>query len=126
MMPHQDGVETCRQLREINELNNTYIIFLTARAEEYSEVAGFEAGTDDYITKPIKPRALISRLNAMIHRKIILADQNNYIEICDLVIDRTSYTITVYNRQVTLPKKDSSFFIFLLTTPIKCITEMNC
>jgi len=118
-MPHQDGVETCRQLREINELNNTYIIFLTARAEEYSEVAGFEAGADDYITKPIKPRALISRLNAMFRRKKNLADQKNHIEIRDLIIDKTSYAITVGNRQVTLPKKEFELLYFLANNPNK-------
>jgi len=64
MMPDQDGIETCRQLREIPELTDTHIIFLTARSEEYSEIVAFETGADDYITKPIKPRALMSRLNA--------------------------------------------------------------
>ena len=69
MMPKQDGVETCRQLREIPDLNGTYITFLTARSEEYSEVAAFEVGADDYITKPIKPRALMSRLKALFRRE---------------------------------------------------------
>lgn len=68
MMPHQDGVETCRQLREMPELANTFIIFLTARSEEYSEVAAFDIGADDYITKPIKPRALMSRIGAIFRR----------------------------------------------------------
>jgi two-component system alkaline phosphatase synthesis response regulator PhoP len=68
MMPHQDGVETCRQLREIPELEHTFIVFLTARSEEYSEVAAFDIGADDYITKPIKPRALMSRIGAMFRR----------------------------------------------------------
>src|SRR5690606_6702481 len=69
MMPHQDGVETCRQIREIPELKNTFILFLTARSEEYSEVAAFEVGADDYINKPIKPRALISRIAALFRRE---------------------------------------------------------
>ena len=69
MMPEQDGVETCRQLREIPEVQNAFIIFLTARAEEYSEIAAFDVGADDYIIKPIKPRALMSRLSALFRRE---------------------------------------------------------
>ena len=69
MMPNQDGVETCRQLREIPELHQTFILFLTARAEEYSEIAAFDVGADDYIVKPIKPRALMSRISALFRRK---------------------------------------------------------
>ena len=69
MMPKQDGVETCRQIRELPELINVFVIFLTARSEEYSEVAAFEMGADDYITKPIKPRALVSRINALFRRE---------------------------------------------------------
>ena len=69
MMPKQDGVETCRQIREQPELVNCYVIFLTARSEEYSEVAAFDMGADDYITKPIKPRALMSRINAPLQKR---------------------------------------------------------
>src|SRR5687768_13552718 len=69
MMPGMDGVETCRQLREIPEMQSTFIIFLTARAEEYSEIAAFDVGADDYITKPIKPRALMSRISALFRRE---------------------------------------------------------
>jgi two-component system alkaline phosphatase synthesis response regulator PhoP len=69
MMPKQDGVETCRQIRELPDLSNAFIIFLTARSEEYSEVAAFDMGADDYITKPIKPRALVSRINALFRRE---------------------------------------------------------
>lgn len=119
MMPEQDGVETCRQLRMINELNETFIIFLTARSEEYSEVAGFEAGGDDYLNKPIKPRALISRLKAMFRRKKKLAKKEDIIEIGDLRIDRTSYTISVGKRIVTLPKKEFELLYFLAENPNK-------
>jgi len=117
MMPKQDGVETCRQLREISELRSTYILFLTARSEEYSEVAGFEAGADDYITKPIKPRALASRLNALFRRKKKSSDQVTNIQIRDLKIDRSSYTITVGEKQVTLPKKEFELLYFLAENP---------
>ncbi|MDH5603372.1 MAG: response regulator, partial [Cyclobacteriaceae bacterium] len=75
MMPEQDGVETCRQLRALPELSGTFILFLTARSEEYSEVAAFDVGADDYITKPIKPRALLSRISALFRRDIRKTDQ---------------------------------------------------
>jgi two-component system alkaline phosphatase synthesis response regulator PhoP len=119
MMPEMDGVETCRQLREVNELNDTFIIFLTARSEEYSEVAGFEAGGDDYLNKPIKPRALISRLKAMFRRKKKLSKKEDYIEIGDLKIDRTSYSILVGKREVSLPKKEFELLYFLAENPNK-------
>ena len=93
MMPNQDGVETCRQIREIPELKGTFIIFLTARSEEYSEVAAFDVGADDYITKPIKPRALMSRIAALFRREAKKENEVAQIKIKDLIIDRTSYTI---------------------------------
>jgi two-component system alkaline phosphatase synthesis response regulator PhoP len=119
MMPEQDGVETCRQLRKLSELNDTFIIFLTARVEEYSEVAGFDAGGDDYINKPIKPRALISRLNAMFRRKKKLAKKEDIIEIGGLRIDKTSYSILVGKREITLPKKEFELLYFLAENPNK-------
>ena len=89
MMPYQDGVETCRQLRGISELSEAFIIFLTARAEEYSEIAAFDVGADDYITKPIKPRALRSRIQALFRRQHRKTNEK-VIKIRDLVIDRSS------------------------------------
>jgi two-component system alkaline phosphatase synthesis response regulator PhoP len=93
MMPKQDGVETCRQIREIPELAQTFIIFLTARSEEYSEVAAFDVGADDYITKPIKPRALMSRISALFRRDSKKKPVTNQINAGDILIDRSSYTI---------------------------------
>jgi len=125
MMPDQDGVETCRQLREIKELNSTHIVFLTARAEEYSEVAGFEVGADDYIIKPIKPRALTSRLNAALRRKRKMSDESDIISIRDLIIDKTSYSITIGKRQITLPKKEFELLYFLAKHPNKVYKRDN-
>ena len=113
MMPNQDGVETCRQLREIPEAANAFIIFLTARSEEYSEVAAFENGADDYITKPIKPRALMSRINAYFRRDVKKQKDSNKINIGGLSIDRTSYTVTVDGKQVSLPKKEFELLFYL-------------
>jgi two-component system alkaline phosphatase synthesis response regulator PhoP len=117
MMPHQDGVETCRQLREMPKLVNTFIIFLTARSEEYSEVAAFDIGVDDYITKPIKPRALISRIAAIFRRGEAKAKDNNLITIGDLVIDKESYTVMIKEKKITLPKKEFQLLYFLAQNP---------
>jgi two-component system, OmpR family, alkaline phosphatase synthesis response regulator PhoP len=123
MMPMMDGVETCRQLRSISDLQKTFIIFLTARAEEYSEVAAFEVGADDYITKPIKPRALMSRINAYFRRDTKKSSQVNLINIGELVIDRTSYTIKVGEREVNLPKKEFELLYFLALNPNKVFSR---
>jgi two-component system alkaline phosphatase synthesis response regulator PhoP len=95
MMPKMDGVETCRLLRDIPELQKTFVVFLTARSEEYSEVAAFDVGADDYITKPIKPRALMSRISALFRRDSKKSSPSSLITIGELTIDRTSYTIKV-------------------------------
>lgn len=119
MMPNQDGVETCRQLRENPDLYNSYIVFLTARSEEYSEVAAFDIGADDYITKPIKPRALMSRISAMFRREAKKKQKSNKITMGGLTIDRTSYTVTVKGEQVSLPKKEFELLYFLAQHPEK-------
>lgn len=119
MMPHQDGVETCRQLRENPDLYNTFIVFLTARSEEYSEVAAFDTGADDYITKPIKPRALISRIGAMFRREAKKGQKNSKISAGNLVIDRTSYTVTANGEPISLPKKEFELLYYLAQNPDK-------
>jgi two-component system, OmpR family, alkaline phosphatase synthesis response regulator PhoP len=123
MMPHQDGVETCRQLREIPELNNSFVIFLTARSEEYSEVAAFDIGADDYITKPIKPRALMSRINALFRRDSKKKKDNNQVSAGDLSIDRTSYTATIGEDKINLPKKEFELLYFLAQNPGKVFSR---
>ena len=117
MMPNQDGVETCRQLRENPDLKNTFIIFLTARSEEYSEVAAFDVGADDYIHKPIKPRALVSRIAALFRREIKKEGDTTKITIKDLVIDRTSFTLQKDGELIVLPKKEFELIHFLAKNP---------
>jgi len=117
MMPNQDGVETCRQIRDIPELKSTFIIFLTARSEEYSEVAAFDVGADDYITKPIKPRALLSRIAALFRRESKKEQEVLQIRIKDLTIDRTSYTIDQSGKTIILPKKEFELLYFLAKNP---------
>ena len=117
MMPNMDGVETCRQIRSIPELADKFIIFLTARSEEYSEIAAFEIGADDYITKPIKPRALISRINALFRREIKKDPGSSKISIGNLEIDRASYTVKLDNKKIILPKKEFELLFFLAQNP---------
>ena len=123
MMPKQDGVETCRQIRETTELQNVFVIFLTARSEEYSEVAAFETGADDYITKPIKPRALMSRINALFRRESKKKKNQNKITIGDLSIDRSSYTVTSGDEKINLPKKEFELLYFLAQNPGKVFSR---
>ena len=108
-----DGIETCIKLRSIESLTNSYIIFLTAREEEYSEVAAFEAGADDYITKPIKPRALISRINSFYKRKSSSKNLANLLTIGDLNIDKDTYTVTLKGKEIFFPKKEFELLYFL-------------
>ena len=124
MMPVMDGVEACRRLREMKELQKTFIVFLTARSEEYSEVAGFDVGADDYITKPIKPRALISRINALFRRESKVSDkQDDIIQMGDITIDRTSYTIKRDDKEITLPKKEFELLYYLAQHPNKVFSR---
>jgi two-component system alkaline phosphatase synthesis response regulator PhoP len=119
MMPAIDGVETGRRMREMPELSNSFIIFLTARVEEYSEVAAFDIGADDYITKPIKPRALMSRISALFRRESKKTKQDDKVSIGDLVIDRKSYTVFNKGMPITLPKKEFELLFFLAQNPNK-------
>jgi two-component system alkaline phosphatase synthesis response regulator PhoP len=123
MMPSIDGVETGRRMREMPELSSTYIIFLTARAEEYSEVAAFDIGADDYITKPIKPRALMSRIGALFRRESKKTKPDDKVTIGDLMIDRKSYTVFNKGVPVTLPKKEFELLFFLAQNPNKVFSR---
>lgn len=120
MMPVMDGITACRQLREKPEFRETYILFLTARSEEFSEIAAFEAGADDFITKPIKPRALISRLGAHVRRdNQQTGEEHKVIQIGDIRIDRTSFSVFKNDERITLPKKEFELLSFLAATPNK-------
>lgn len=123
MMPYIDGIETARLIRGDASLKDTYIMFLTARSEEYSEVAAFEIGADDYITKPIKPRALMSRINALFRREAQKLDVGEEIEIAGLVIDRRNYSVTKEGTSIVLPKKEFELLFFLAQSPNKVFSR---
>ncbi len=119
MMPRQDGIETARQLRQLPEFKDTYLLFLTARAEEYTEVAAFDVGADDYIVKPIKPRALISRIKATLRRDVQQADNETIIDIGVIRINRTNYSVTNNGNPLVMPKKEFELLYFLAKHPDK-------
>jgi len=122
MMPNIDGVETCRLLRENPNLSKTYILFLTARSEEYSEIAAFSSGADDYIVKPIKPRALMSRVNSYFRRSsdaLIEEEEEDKVEIKDLIIDKISYTIKKSDDVISFPRKEFELLYYLAKNPNK-------
>lgn len=115
MMPGMDGVEVCEALRKLPGLENILICFLTARNEDYSQIAGLDAGADDYISKPIKPRVLISRINALLRRKEITSMKN--IDTKELVINREKYTVFKEGKAIHLPKKEFELLALLASRP---------
>ncbi len=124
MMPQMDGIEAGRQMRDIPEMRQAFILYLTARSEEYSEVAAFEIGADDYITKPIKPRALMSRINALFRREAQKADPGDRVEIAGLSINRKNYSVNLPDgRSVILPKKEFELIFFLAQHPNKVFSR---
>ncbi|HEY0056894.1 MAG TPA: response regulator transcription factor [Pedobacter sp.] len=124
MMPKMDGIEACRILRTMNEFKNTFMVFLTARSEEYSEIAGFNVGADDYIAKPIKPRALVSRINAILRRNSQPEEAiENKLEIGDLIIDRETYMVYRNSQKIVLAKKEFELLYLLASKPGKVYTR---
>ncbi|MBR77124.1 MAG: DNA-binding response regulator [Flavobacteriales bacterium] len=122
MMPEMDGIETCEKVREIESLDSTLILFLTARSEEYSELAGFSAGADDYVTKPIKPKLLISRVNALLRRKGKNKDQK-LIKIEHIEIDKDKHLLLHKGDSVELARKEFNLLYYLMTVPGKVFTR---
>jgi two-component system alkaline phosphatase synthesis response regulator PhoP len=122
MMPGMDGIETCKQIRKLNVGKEAIIIFLTARGEEYSQLAGFDAGADDYITKPIKPKLLISRMNAIL-RRFNYSDSSSANENDDLQIDKERYMVIRHGTQITLPRKEFMLLTLLVSKPNKVFTR---
>ena len=121
MMPEMDGIEACGQIRAFPELKETIITFLTARGEDYSQLAGFEAGADDYITKPIKPKILVSKIKALLRRlnEATPMDDSELIKVGDLTIDRDAYKIIYKGNELVLPRKEFELLSLLASKPGK-------
>ena len=123
MMPEMDGIETCVELREIDSLNSSIIAFLTARGEDYSQIAGFDAGADDYIAKPIKPRVLLSRIQALLRRKGNSQARSLTSEVGDIIIDKEKYLVLKNGEELNLPKKEFELLALLISKPGRVFTR---
>lgn len=119
MMPEKDGIETCQEMRQIKELQKTLIVFLSARSEEFSQLAGFDAGANDYIVKIIKPKVLISKVNALLQLTTKVAEQSKLIELGDLVIDKDNFKVTKNGENFLLPKKEFDLLYLLASNTQK-------
>ncbi len=123
MMPEMDGIEACSNLREIESLSKSMIIFLSARGEDFTQIAAFDAGADDYINKPVKPKILLKKISSIAKR--ILSENNNTSNIIvgSLVIDRDSYNVTKNKDEITLPRKEFELIYLLASNPGKVLTR---
>ena len=119
MMPEMDGMEACENIRKIPELSNVIITFLTARSEDYSQVAGFDAGADDYITKPIKPKLLVSKVKALLRRLKETEQNSETLNVGGIEINREEYKIVKDNIEIVLPRKEFELFYLLASKPGK-------
>lgn len=119
MMPEMDGMEACENIRKIPELSNVLITFLTARSEDYSQVAGFDAGADDYITKPIKPKLLVSKVKALLRRLKDKEQNSDTLNVGGIEINREEYKIVKDNIEIVLPRKEFELFYLLASKPGK-------
>lgn len=127
MMPEMDGIEACGEIRQIPELKNSMVVFLTARAEDYSQIAGFDAGADDYITKPIRPKLFITKINAILRR---YSDKTNPTDTHGRItnfnaftIDQEQYLILKEKQEISLPKKEFELLLLLTSIPNKVFTR---
>jgi two-component system, OmpR family, alkaline phosphatase synthesis response regulator PhoP len=123
MMPEKDGIETCRELRQDSKFKNTLIAFLTARNEDYSQIAGFDVGADDYIAKPVKPMVLLSRIKALLRRSGESKPNEKILTVGDIVIDREKYLLYKNKREIELPRKEFELISLLLSKPGKVYTR---
>jgi len=127
MMPELDGIETCREIRQVPDLKNTIVIFLTARGEDYSQIAGFDAGADDYVSKPIKPRVLVSRVKALLRRHKGEpgqgSEQDKIIQMEEFIIDREKYFVIKDGKEFHLARKEFELLSLLVSKPNKVFTR---
>jgi two-component system, OmpR family, alkaline phosphatase synthesis response regulator PhoP len=123
MMPVMDGMETCIEIRKLPELAGTLIAFLSARGEDFSQIAGFDSGADDYITKPIKPKLFISRIQALLRRYKEVPGESNVITLKGFTIDKDRYLVLKDDAEVTLARKEFELLQFLVSRPDKVVTR---
>jgi len=123
MMPNMDGIEACEELRKKSKFNNTIIMFLSARGEDFSYVAAFDAGADDYVTKPIKPKVLMSKVKSLLRRFKSFENFDDVIEVGDFIIDRERYSVIKNQKKFSLPRKEFELIFLLASNIDKVITR---
>lgn len=123
MMPGMDGIETCQLIRQTPEIADTFIVFLTARGEDYSQIAGFDAGADDYIKKPVKPAVLVSRIKALLRRGVNAEPASDIIQARDFIIDKERYLVVKDEKEISLSKKEFELLVFLTSRPGKVFSR---
>lgn len=123
MMPEMDGIETCQEIRKMAELKDTLVAFLSARGEDYSQIAGFEAGADDYIKKPVRPNVLVHRVKALLRRSLGAEPGEDVVKLKELTIDKEKYVVTRNGKDIILPKKEFELLLFLARNPKKVFTR---
>lgn len=123
MMPEMDGIEACSLIKEIPSLVNTRIIFLSARSEDYTQISAFDAGADDYISKPVKPKILLKKIESIFKRLTKKNEEINLIDLGEVKIDRNSYLVYLKNQEIALPRKEFELFYLLASKPGKVFTR---
>jgi len=123
MMPEMDGIETCQELKRFQELKDTIIVFFTARSEDFTQILGLDAGADDYITKPIKPSLLISKVNSLLRRIPLQDEDSKVFEAGDITIDRERYLITIDGNEIQLARKEFELLSILAAKPGKVFSR---
>ncbi len=121
MMPEMDGIEACQELKKISKLSNTRIIFLSARGEDFTQIAAFDAGADDYVTKPVKPKILIKKISSISKR--INNNLSNVLDLGDIKIDKESYLIRINKEDISLPRKEFELLYLLASKPGKVFSR---
>ncbi len=123
MMPEMDGIEACTQIKLLPSLKKTMIIFLSARSEDFTQIAAFDAGGDDYISKPVKPKILLRKIRSVVKRIHSSVNENTRIELDNIVIDRNEYLVKIDNNNIKLPRKEFELFFLLASKPRKVFTR---
>ena len=123
MMPEMDGIEACTQIKSLPSLKKTMIIFLSARSEDFTQIAAFDAGGDDYISKPVKPKILLSKIRSVVKRIHSSVNEKTRIELGNIVIDRNEYLVKIDNNNIKLPRKEFELFFLLASKPRKVFTR---
>ena len=123
MMPEMDGIEVCSKIKELSSLSNTVVIFLSARNDDFTQIAAFDAGGDDYISKPVKPKILLKKISSILKRMSSNRTESHVIDLGGIIINRNTYSVTKEKNELTLPKKEFELFYLLASKPGNVFTR---